>query len=548
MDQTSNRWLLFLIGLAVLVNLSGIFNPLMEPDACVYAIVSKNMVLRNDWAGLYFNGADWLDKPHFPFWITAAFFRIFGIHTWSYKLPAILFVFLAARYTWLLAKQLYNERIALWAVLILLTAEHIILTNNDVRAEPYLTALIIAAIYHFRNALGKERVFFHLVIASFFTACAFMTKGLFTLIPIAGAIAGELIIKQKWKLFISWKWLVALVLIALFITPELYCLWLQFDSHPEKTIFGRTGVSGIRFFLWDGQFGRFTNTGPYKGEGSPIFFLHTLLWAFLPWSILMYGSLVNKIGKLADPTLREKEEWFNFYAAIFTLFVFSISSFQLPHYTNIIFPMLAILVAKYMEDLKGRAEVIFKVIQNSIAIILFLAIILLQVFYSPHLPSLFLIFLIAFFIVLLIKAGSWFSVKGYRLAIFRSVLAIMIFNLYLNWFFYPDLLKYQSGSEAAFYINKNFPGSPVIKPSIYSPAFEFYFKGEVQKNVKDSIAPGMVFLLTEQELVGLSAITRKLDSYKEFPEFHVTTLNMKFINKKTRHLELKKYYLVRATH
>jgi len=34
----------------------------------------------------------------------------------------------------------------------------------------------------------------------------------------------------------------------LFITPELFCLYIQFDRHPEKILFGHTSVSGIRFF------------------------------------------------------------------------------------------------------------------------------------------------------------------------------------------------------------------------------------------------------------------------------------------------------------
>ncbi|MBL0132485.1 MAG: hypothetical protein IPP43_16420 [Chitinophagaceae bacterium] len=93
-----------------------------------------------------------------------------------------------------------------------------------------------------------------------------MTKGVFTLIPVGAAMAGELIIKKNWKELFHWKWLVAGALLVVFISPELYSLWYQFDRHPEKTVFGKTNVSGIRFFLWDSQFGRFLNSGPIKGK------------------------------------------------------------------------------------------------------------------------------------------------------------------------------------------------------------------------------------------------------------------------------------------
>src|ERR1051325_645922 len=136
------------------------------------------MVLRNNYWELYFQGNDWLDKPHFPFWITAFFFKLFGIHTWSYKLPGVLFVLMGAGYTYLFTRRFYSKTVALWSVLILLTAEHIIISNNDVRAEPYLTGLIIASIYHFYKA-QQNKWFGQIVAGSLFAAMAIMTKGMF---------------------------------------------------------------------------------------------------------------------------------------------------------------------------------------------------------------------------------------------------------------------------------------------------------------------------------------------------------------------------------
>ncbi|HET6993917.1 MAG TPA: glycosyltransferase family 39 protein, partial [Chitinophagaceae bacterium] len=379
-----HKWLYFFIGLAVLANFSGLFVPLMDPDAGVYASVSKNMLVRDNYWELYFQGNDWLDKPHFPFWLTAYFFKLFGVHTWVYKLPGVLLVLIGAHYTYLLAKQLYNQTIALWSVFILLTAEHIIISNNDVRAEPFLTGLIIASIYHFYNAL-KKNISWHLVAASFFAACAVMTKGPFTLIPVGGAIAGEIIIKRNWKQVFHWKWLLAFVLVAVFITPELYSLWYQFDRHPEKIVFGKTHVSGIRFFLWDSQFGRFLNKTPMKGKGDPFFFLHTLLWAFLPWSLLMYASFVEKLKNGSKKINYKNEEWLTVSGSLLTLLIFSLSKFQLSYYTNIIFPLFAILTAQYIFKLRSG---IFPIIQNVITAILMVGGVLLQIFYSPSLPPL----------------------------------------------------------------------------------------------------------------------------------------------------------------
>ncbi|MEO7924184.1 MAG: glycosyltransferase family 39 protein [Chitinophagaceae bacterium] len=543
-------WLYFFIGLAVLVNFSGLFIPLMDPDAGVYASVTKHMVERNDYLGLYFQGSDWLDKPHFPFWVTAAFFKVFGISTWSYKLPGILFALLGAYYTYLFAKQHYSKTIGLWAAFILLTAEHFIISNSDVRAEPFLTALVIAAVYHFSKALSKK-LSGDLVAACFFAGCAIMTKGIFTLVPIGGAIAGQLIITKQWKEIFHWRWLVAAVLLVLFISPELYSLWWQFDQHPEKTVFGKNNVSGIRFFLWDSQFGRFANSGPIKGKGDPTFFFHTLLWAFLPWSLLMYAALVSATRQAIGMARRvaAMPELFTLCGSLLALLLFSLSKFQLPYYTNIIFPFLAVLTAQYINQLLDSSSVLWRRIHEVLAVILMLAGILLNKFYAPVNPS----WPVTIFFLLFIIGGSLLTAgvmvsKNVRVFIYLGF-ASLVLNLYLNWFFYPDLMKYQSGDVAAKYLNKHHPG-PAVRMGIYSPGFEFYLKDTMLiADTTTILNPGpakqAIWFISEEWLNYMKEKNIRYEVIKEFPEFHVTMLSLKFINKKTREKELKKTFLVR---
>ncbi len=433
----------------------------------------------------------------------------------------------------------------LWSVFILLSAEHIIISNNDVRAEPFLTGLIIASIFHFSRSLNNKPGW-HLVAGSLFAACAIMTKGPFTLIPVGGAIAGELVIKKQWKELFHWRWLVGAVLIGIFISPELYSLWYQFDSHPDKIVFGKTNVSGIRFFLWDSQFGRFMNTTPMKGKGSPIFFLHTLLWAFLPWSLLMYAALISKLRNETKKANYKKEEWFTICGSLLTLLIFSLSKFQLSYYTNIIFPLLAIITARYIGTIQISSP--FRIIQNSITIILLLGGLLLEIFYSPSIPSFVLVLIIAAILFLLIALPRWVRADKTILSFYRVGLASLLINLYINWFFYPDLLKYQSSTEAAFYINKEHPGLPGICMSIYAPAFEFYLNNGWAKAdssiLYNQAEPGILYI-TQEELDTIKQKGIHFEMLKELNEFHVTMLTLRFVNKKTRAKELKKHYLIK---
>ncbi|MGQ0740572.1 MAG: ArnT family glycosyltransferase [Bacteroidota bacterium] len=543
-----NRALYWLTGIAVLISFTGLFVPLMDPDAGVYASISKTMAQQNDYVNLYFQETDWLDKPHFPFWVTAVFFKLFGSHDWAYKLPGILFVMLGAYYTYLFAKKYYNKTVALWSAFILLTAMHIIISNNDVRAEPYLTGLIIASVYHFSNSFSKN-FGWQLVAACFFAGCAVMTKGIFILIPIGGAVAGQLIITRNREQLFHWKWIVAAVLIIVFISPELYCLWKQFDTHPEKTILGTQNVSGIQFFLWDSQFGRFFNTGPIKGKGDKLFFIHTLLWAFLPWSLLMYAALFAKIRNGVRKVKDEFNEWFTISGSLLTLLLFSFSGFQLPHYANIIFPLLAILTARFIWQQVQKERSVFNIVQSVIAVLLIVLVAGLQFFYKPSLSWLFLV--TALLLLCLFIFQPRFMPAGRSCVPYiRSGIAVLVVAVFLNFSFYPDLLQYQSGNKAAAWMNKNYSGEPLGRMGIYFPSGEFYLDQQTYRMDEASISnktftKARFLFITEKEMKQLEQGGAGFEVIREFSEFHVTTLTLKFINPQTRDKELKKHFLIR---
>jgi 4-amino-4-deoxy-L-arabinose transferase-like glycosyltransferase len=532
---TVKNWQYALISLAVLLNFSGLFVTIIAPDGALYASIAKTMVLRNDYINLFAEGRNWLDKPHFPFWITALSFNCFGFTTWAYKLPALLFLMLGARYTYLLAKDLYNQQIAVWAVLILLTAEHIIISNNDVRAEPYLTGLIIAAAYHFYKA-QHSKLFWHLVAASLFTACAIMTKGMFALIPICGAIAGNLIIKKQWSQLFNLRWLIAAVLIVLFISPEIYCLYSQFDRHPELTVFGHHHVSGIKFFFWDSQFGRFFNNGPIKGHGDPSFFIHTTLWAFLPWSLLLFAGVFQFFKKNIKNA--GAAGWYCLCGSLLTFLVFSASKFQLPFYTNIIFPFYAIITAEYLYGVKSIRAV--RIAQIIVIVLMLALIIALQYFYRPETftwPVGLVLLALAVAIVVLPKN---ISVPYQKIGV-ATVLAACVVNLYLNMVFYPSLLKYQAGSEAAFYINKtNAAKLPVVQSmGDYTYPLEFYLNQPlitVDLNGNGQLPPKPFLLYTPADNVAnLQKIKGwQIEPVTTFNRYWITRLVPPFLNKATR--------------
>ncbi len=546
MDYTltaiQTKLLYLFLGLAVLINFSGLLIPVQAPDAAIYALIAKTMVQHHNYTELFYHGTDWLDKPHFPFWITALSFQLFGFTTGAYKLPGILFLMMGAFYTYLFAKELYNKQIAVLSVFILLTAQHIVLSNNDVRAEPYLTGLIIAGVYHLYKSYINNS-FWQLFFGCLFTACAVMTKGMFALIPIGGAIAGHLIITRQWKPLFNIRWLIAILLTFIFILPELWCLYQQFDLHPEKVVFGTKGVSGIRFFFWDSQFGRFFNTGPIKGSGDPFFFVHTVLWAFLPWSLLMFAAVFQFIKKGVKNT-REKE-WFCISGALFTFLLFSASSFQLPHYLNIVFPFFAIITAQYLYAVTSSKTIrAISFVQVFVIVLMLSVITILHYLFRPGVFSWYTASTLLMLFLMLIFLPAFIDLHGYQKIAFRTLLASFIVNLYLNLAFYPSLMHYQASSEAAGWINKhNTDNLPVADNGDDTAApFEFYSNKPVTAiniNSKE-LLPAKPFLLyiSADDVNALKASGLHVQALNSFQNYWVTRLTIPFLNRNTRNKEL----------
>ena len=89
------------IVLALLVNAASLFTPIInEGDSVLYAALSQHIAQTGNWSDLVLDKLDWLDKPHFPFWIGALFFKLFGISASSYILPGFLFHVLGGYFTY----------------------------------------------------------------------------------------------------------------------------------------------------------------------------------------------------------------------------------------------------------------------------------------------------------------------------------------------------------------------------------------------------------------------------------------------------------------
>jgi 4-amino-4-deoxy-L-arabinose transferase-like glycosyltransferase len=525
--QLPKKVFLSLLLVEVFVNFSGIAVPFFSNDPALYAAISKTMVQRNDFIDLYVYGIDWLDKPHFPFWMAAFIFKIFGVSEWSYRLPALLFILIGAFYTYRLAKKLYGVDIAQISVLVLLASQHLLMSNTDVRAEPYLLALIVGAVYHFYN-LFRRFSFLDLLFGSLMTGCAVMTKGIFALVPIGIAIVGHAIFTKQFKELFRWRWLFAAILTGVFILPEVYAVYVQFDKHPEKVVFGsQTGVSGVRWFLWDSQFSRFVNNGPItRPKGDVFYYVHTLLWAYAPWCLLFYFVFAKRI--IAIVKRKKIQEYVTISAIVPMLLFFSLSKFQLNFYTNILFPFFSILVASAFS--KGE-KAFYSITQIFYSVVFIVGAIIINFLFQPNHQWMYFfgsIIVIASAVIVFLKAAGdnlkWLTI---------SCLSVLYINFYLNFTLYPKMSSLKGENQAAVYVNEFYPNSKLGVFQNRRNGFEFYSHQPVQQIDIDKWIAGQeqdrIYYVDDVNYPELISKNARFKILKQFNDHNSENI-VKFIN------------------
>lgn len=548
MKDTNKILYLLLFVLALGVNFSGINVNFFTDDPGLYASIAKNLVYKKDFFQLFTYNTDWLDKPHFTFWAIWLSFKMFGISVWAYRLPALIFFIISLVYTFLFARKYYGSEVAAIAVLILMTAQHVLLSNTDVRAEPYLMGLLMGSIYHIAR-LEERFTLTDILLAALFTACAIMTKGIFVITAIYGCLLGQVFFKNKLNHLFKVKWLLLLLLTFIFTLPEFYALYIQFDLHPEKTVFGVHRVSGIKWFLWDSQFGRFVNNGPIsrKTSGSIFFYLHTLLWAFAPWCLLFYYAVFKNIRYIY--LKRELAEYYTLSGGVLLLLLFSLSRFQLPFYTNAVFPLFAIITAPFCCKQLNKVEAKFRLIGQWVFVILLpLVIILLNLLLKPSNDLFFAVDCVLLGLMILLV--SIIVQEAHRKVFFLNCSVALFAGLYFNTIFFNEIVPYKGQITAAEYINqKPFDSYPIYSLKAENNIFQFYCKRQVGlvpieqfKNFKTKDIP--VFYVDHQSVDYLKKNHVAFKVIRSFVNYPHENILPAFINKETRHKVLDQVYLI----
>ncbi|HYV53386.1 MAG TPA: glycosyltransferase family 39 protein [Chitinophagaceae bacterium] len=536
---------LFLFSMLGLVYLAGLFVPLMDRDSAHHANIAMHMYLHRDYVNLVDAGQDYLDKPHLLFWLCALSYKIFGITSFAYRFPSLLFTILCVYSVYRLGRSLYNEETGKLAALIIASAFAFILANTDVRMDAVLTACVAFATWQGVDFIRHQKITnaFGLAVG---LALGFDTKGhIAVFAPLIGLLF-YIIYLRRWKIFLNWKWLIVLAGFAILIFPVVYCFYLQYNLHPEKLVRGKDHINGVRFILFGQTVERLKGESfGNDAKNDYFFFFHSFLWAFVPWSILAYIAIVGRLKHF----FKRRDEWLTPATVVTIAIVLTFSGFKLPHYINIIFPAAAVMTASWImvNSLKPRTTFIIQVV---VCLLILLLVGMLNSWAFPVKN-----FLLILSVILLLAVVFYF-LRTQRLSHVQKVLCVsvtsMVFSFFLlNTNFYPQLLKYQGGNELAKKIKGNVdPVNVYFWKNNYSSSFNFYTATE-RKQFDDSFflkgKKPIWLLFDKNDLPDIRQSGYKIGLIYSVPDFGITKLNLKFVNPVTRKNELHEMVLGEIT-
>ena len=233
-------------------------------------------------------------------------------------------------------------------------------------------------------------------------------------------------------------------------------LYQQFDMHPEKVVNGKTGTSGLRFFFWVQSFGRITGENAWRNGVYFTYLFETMFWSFAPWIVLFIAGYITSIVNIF-----KKDRFFETKELItlggFTLGYASLASskYQLPHYIFVVYPLIAVTTARFIVDVLGKKMdgifgkmlKILRGVQWAVVSALWLLPFFILIYTFPLFDSGFallnpvLIAMVVFAVLYIV-----FAIQNKQL-VFSTVYTVIAINLFLNLYFYRELLKYQESSE-----------------------------------------------------------------------------------------------------
>jgi 4-amino-4-deoxy-L-arabinose transferase-like glycosyltransferase len=526
----------------------------MDIDAAQYANIAREMADNNNFLEVQYRGEDYyLDKPPLLFWLSAVVFKLFGASNFAYRLFPILSTMLGMYALYRFAKLYYSAQTATIAALVMGSCQAFFLMNHDVRCDTLLTNCVTVAFWQIA-AFRQTQRWANLLLGAVFVGLAMLAKGPIGLIVVGAGFSIDFVLKRDWKALFDWRWLVAAAMVGVVLLP--YCVGL----------YRQYGTEGLYFFFWKQSFGRITGESDWANSPGLQFQAQNFLWSFLPWVLVFVPALIAAFREVikAKFKLSSQQEAISLAGFVLPFAALSTAQYQLPHYTFVVFPLAALITARYLSDLLAPTlsetqQTTFKWLRGGLIFTAGIMVFVVAALCTWAFPlrNIWLAGLLVFLALLAFRLFGNARPRFSQLVFAPFVVAVTA-NLALNAHVYPTLLTYQTGSQLGHYLKKSnidlqrfylYDANPPENFYLFHDALDFYTRRitPILRTPNDLPPKGDCWLYTDQKgLEDISATGRKTEVLKTYDKFHVTGLTLPFLNPATRLTQTQKVFLVKV--
>jgi 4-amino-4-deoxy-L-arabinose transferase-like glycosyltransferase len=353
---------LALIILSLLVLIPGLFTlPPLDRDESRFAQATKQMLETGDFVEIRFQDEARNKKPVGIYWLQAlsagALTAPPHSQIWAYRIPSILGAIAAALLVFALGQRLFDRATGLLAACFLAVSVSLVVEGHIAKTDAMLLATIVAAqwalahIYLGRRMLTKalspemERGLLATpapwaLIAVFWLAigASILVKGPVGPFVIFATLITLAISDRDWRLLVSVRPLVGIMVAALVVLPWGIAIWIETDGQ-----FFRDALVG--------DFGDKLVEGQERHGGWPGYYLLVSWVMFWPATLMLAPAVVDAWRNRNVPQIRFLIAWI-----VPAWVIFEIIPTKLPHYVLPLYPALALLCAATLMKIERGAS------------------------------------------------------------------------------------------------------------------------------------------------------------------------------------------------
>lgn len=516
---SKNSWVLYLSAIVLLlvsmiIHL-GFFPVFVNEDEATRGLVALEMMFSGNSITPTIQGELYLNKPPLFNWILVAFFEIFGSYDeFVLRLPSYLSLVFLGYAIYFFVKKEAGWEAGLIAAFAFLTSGRLIMFESffcqiDMPFSLCVYAAMMTVFY-----FHKRNKYWSLFIVSYvITAIAFMLKGLPALVFQGLTLLTYFIYKRQFLKLFSIQHIIGGLIFLLLI--GLYYLFYYLDNGSLDTIINR---------LWTESTERTVANNPFwESIMNFINFPLEMLYHYTPWTIFFIYFFSKKFWKTLFNTPFLK---FNFMVFLINILVYWTSPGVFPKYYMMLMPMFfSIFIFIYSRHYNE-----FR-IYNKIIEIFFMVFGVLIILFSAGFPIIntqFVIPDITIKAIFLTGFSLLFFILYIKMKSRRMILAVLIilvgkfaFNWY-NWITrYPEIYAYKNDAVRAAQMTKGeeLRYYDLGQDRILQYGTSFYItaeKKEIIHNDRDTIIPGIYYIVRQKSLKNIENRDIKYQTYFEF--------------------------------